>query len=289
MRNTLRNITIILVVGVLTFMAIGAVANAADCPTGTTKTPYGGPDNLGVHLTQPNIPAFYVELHAPDGTVYTPTIGQYTNSVSGQWYVCYVEDIYVYTAPTLGGDCTEYRNHNGRIPARYDYGYGEEYENGVLVDSFRVSGGVDAGAPSNGGTWDKVWKCKITSTTTSTSSTVTTTTTEAPTTTILASTTTTIIVTTTEPATTTITDPTTTTSSSTSTTDPTSTTTPSSTTSTTTGATTTVPPTTTTLPTELPNTGPTETLLGAAIAALGLLGIGLGLLALYTTKAEDDA
>ena len=66
------------------------------CPSGTTLTPFGAADATGVHLTQPNIPAYYLELHAPDGQSWVNPFGQYTNTIAGQWYVCYTEDIYLW-------------------------------------------------------------------------------------------------------------------------------------------------------------------------------------------------
>lgn len=181
------------------------------------------------------------------------------------------------------GDCTKYRNHSGHIPAQYDFGYGEEYVNGQLVDAFFVAGGQSAGPPVNGGTWDRVWKCHDTVTTTvpATTTTVVTTTTVQTTTTVttlppttIPDTTTTVPPTTTVPDTTT-TEPTTTTVPATTTTETTTTTQPE--------TTTTAATTTTTVPTELPATGAPLALFGV----LGVSALGLGGLALRAGRLSD--
>lgn len=185
--------------------------------------------------------------------------------------------------------CNFYRNHSGAIPASYDYGYGEEYDDGKLIDTFRIPGGQNAGAPSNGGTWDKVWKCHETVTTTTTSSTTTTsTTTTSTTTTTLPPTTTT-----TEPPTTTTTEPPTTTTTeatTTTTTEPTTTTTePEVTTTTEPETTTTTEVVTTTVvdttvpketPSTLPVTGPStgSDYVWMAITGIALLIAGVSIL-----------
>lgn len=106
-------------------------------------------------------------------------------------------------APPANSGCTRYNNHSGHIPSSYDFGHGEEYSNGRLIDTFTIRGGGNAGPPSNGGSWDRVWKCydPVVTTTSSTTTTVPDTTT----TTVPDTTTTTIVVTTTVPETTTTT------------------------------------------------------------------------------------
>lgn len=186
----------------------------------------------------------------------------------------------VWVGPATADTCTRYRNHSGWIPASYDYGYGQEYSNGQLIDTFNIPGGQNAGRPSNGGTWDYVWKCHATVTTTTTVPDTTTTTTVIVTTTTVPDTTTTTVPDTT---TTTVPDTTTTTVPETTTTVPETTTTTEATTTTQPEVTTTIVVTTTTVDpcgeegSCLPVTGPSN-LIPFGLVGVLLLALGVGLL-----------
>jgi len=71
------------------------VAYATECPAGTAKVPYGGPDETGYHwIYQPNQPAAYVYVLTSDGTTLGPfPFGQYGPYGTGQWYVCYTDNV----------------------------------------------------------------------------------------------------------------------------------------------------------------------------------------------------
>ena len=96
-------------------------------------------------------------------------------------------------APPENATCSQFTGHSGGIPSSYDFGVGQEFVDHVLIDSFRVDGGQNGGSPSNGGTWDYVWKCHddpVVETTTSEPSTTTSSVVDSTTTTIVDTTTT---------------------------------------------------------------------------------------------------
>lgn len=146
------------IIAVIAFALIATMCNSADaafaCPGDSQPVPFGPADTELVHITQPNAPAGYVRVIAPNGTHWDfndrPLFGQFElPGVVGQWWVCYTTDLdgtlaeLGWTAPTVDdGTCTDDNGEPGLYngagecitEAEYDKRFG--YDNLATIPSY---------------------------------------------------------------------------------------------------------------------------------------------------------
>lgn len=103
-RRVLYVTLIVATIAVLATLMVAVLAitdaNASEkpCPPHSTIQNYSSPDQLSVYVDQPvGEPHWaYVVLIAPDGqrwTIFEPLHGPFTNTIPGQWRVCFTENL----------------------------------------------------------------------------------------------------------------------------------------------------------------------------------------------------